>query len=58
MMKYCPKCNSEFVLDDIMDIDRSYPFITEKVHRYCECCNETTKMEFIYKVFSEKILSE
>lgn len=57
-MKYCPKCNSEFVLDDIMDIERSYPFITEKVYRYCECCNETTMMEFIYKVFSEKILSE
>lgn len=57
-MKYCPKCNSEFVLDDIMDIDRSYPFITEKVHRYCECCNETTELEFIYKVFSEKVLSE
>lgn len=57
-MKYCPKCNSEFVLDDIMDINRSYPFITETIHRYCEYCNETTKMEFIYKVFSEKILSE
>lgn len=57
-MKYCPKCNSEFVLDDIMDRECSYPFITEIVHRYCECCNETTEMEFIYKVFSEKVLSK
>lgn len=58
MNRYCPKCNSEFVLDDVMDRECSYPFITEIVYRYCECCNETTELKVIYKVFSEEILSE
>ena len=58
MNRYCPKCNSEFVIDEVLDYERDYPYTTITIGRYCECCGETTTMKVTYKVFSEKVLSE
>lgn len=56
MEKYCPKCGSESVLDEIFHRDHFYDRIEETVSRYCECCDESTWMKLIYKIFEEELL--
>ena len=56
MEKYCPKCGSEFVLDEIFHRDHFYDRIEETVCRYCECCGKSTWMKLTYKLSEEEIL--
>lgn len=56
MNQYCPKCNSEFILDEVLDYERNHPYNTITISRYCECCGETTTMKLTYKFWEQEVL--